>query len=206
MAPTATAEKEEVTHKTTAGSLAGAGAAATVTGITTAAVITKIANNGINFGKWFNKAKETAQNINAGENMGSLPALTASDATEFITNVDPTKALIDIDGTTGQIIAVTNNMQPNAATETAKNFGDNFKNKAGEVFDGLKGSFTGLKNDFNGIKDNRIKAAIIAAAALATLAVGKVTLDNLSRVDPKTDNVTHVSTGVKKGQTTELNV
>ena len=204
---TALAEKPEVTHQTTPLTVAGATVAGVGAGLGTAAVGTKIANGDLKFNNIVDFAKngankatdavkgvaETAQNIDLKQTASDLK----SKATDVISNAG--------EALKGNSKNSTGYVQLNMFDEA--NETSSMKDKASGVFAGLKDKVSGLKDSFNSIENPKIKAAIIAAAAIATLAVAKVTHDKLSEthVDPsRGDNVAHISQGVARGQTSEL--
>jgi hypothetical protein len=236
MAPTATAEKE-VTHQTTAGSLAGAGVVGGITGVTTAAVGTKIATDGIDFKSLFNKAqeasvnatetvKEKSQNINIGGTLANAQEKAtdvASKAGEAIKNVvtnnknlvpdEASSGLLNhlgepllstkraVEGNQGTILKPTT-LQ--TAKETAKNFADDIKGKAGNVLTGLQNNAKELEVGFKALPPGK-QAMVVIPAAIAFALAAKVTHDKLSRIEPETDNVAKISKGIN-ARTTELEI
>ena len=180
MAPTATAVKEEVTHKPSIGSVTGSTVVATTAGIGTAAIGTKIAKDG-----W----QETWQNVrdHSSNSFNELKNLVINKKQE-VENAN-----------------ISSNTTLNEVTEEAKNFGDNFKDKAGEVFESLKNGASGLKNDFNKL-DNTKKALVVIPAAIAFALAAIATHAKLSEVRPETDKYTTISKGVINAKTTELEI
>ena len=182
MAPTATAVKEEVTHKPSIGSVTGSTVVATTAGIGTAAIGTKIAKDGIDFKGLFNKAKEHPEHVRL--------SLDLDEVTQGAKQVAE-------NSTNGTVL--------NEATEKAKETAKGFKDKAGEVFDSLKNSASELKANFQSLPPAK-KALVVIPAAIAFALAYMAAHAKLSEVQP-TSKVENVSKeGKIKSKTNELEI